>query len=57
MGDIIRGNTYETIFPLISVAAIYFIISSAIAALLEIVKHKTGSKKRKDRYVLKGVVR
>ena len=57
MGDIIRGNTYEAFFPLIAVAVIYFAITWIIARLLGILKRKTEPKLRKDKNILKGVVR
>ena len=57
MGDIIRGNTYEAFFPLIAVAVIYFAITWGVAALLGILKKKAEPKRRKDKNILKGVVR
>ena len=57
MGDIIRGNTYEAFFPLIAVALIYFAITWIIAGLLGILRKKTEPKKRKNKNILKGVVR
>ncbi len=57
MGDIIRSNTYEAFFPLIAVAVIYFMVTWGIAELLGILKHKTEPKRRKDKNILKGVVR
>ena len=57
MGDIIRGNTYEAFFPLIAVAVIYFAIIWIITALLGILKKKTNPKTRKEKNILKGVVR
>lgn len=57
MGDIIRGNTYEAFFPLIAVAIIYFIIIWIVTDLLGIVARKTEPKRRKDKNILKGVVR
>ncbi len=57
MGDIIRGNTYEAFFPLIAVAVIYFAITWIIARLLGVLKRKTEPKLRKDKNILKGVVR
>jgi len=57
MGDIIRGNTYEAFFPLIAVAVIYFIIIWIVTDLLGIVARKAEPKKRKDKNILKGVVR
>ena len=57
MGDIIRGNTYEAFFPLIAVAIIYFAITWGVAGLLGILKKKTEPKRRKNKNILKGVVR
>ena len=57
MGDIIRGNTYEAFFPLIAVAVIYFIIIWIVTDLLAMVARKAEPKKRKDKNILKGVVR
>lgn len=57
MGDIIRGNTYEAFFPLILVAAIYFAITWVIAGLLNILRNKTEPKRRRNKNILKGVVR
>lgn len=57
MGDIIRGNTYEAFFPLIAVAAIYFMITWGAAALLGVLIRKTEPKRRKNKNILKGVVR
>ena len=57
MGDIIRGNTYEAFFPLIAVAVIYFMITWGAAALLGVVQRKTEPKRRKNKDILKGVVR
>ena len=57
MGDIIRSNTYEGLFPLISVAMIYFLITWGAAALLNLVQKKTNAHRRRDKNILKGVVR
>jgi polar amino acid transport system substrate-binding protein len=57
MGDIIRSNTYEAFFPLIAVAAIYFMITWGAAALLERVQEKMDFQNRKMEDILKGVVR
>lgn len=57
MGDIIRASTYEAFFPLIAVAIIYFIITTLITWLLGNVRGLTEPKKRKDKNILKGVVR
>lgn len=57
MGDIIRGNTYEAFFPLIAIAVIYFMITWGAAALFGMVQRKTEPKRRKNKNILKGVVR
>lgn len=57
MGDIIRGNTYEAFFPLISVAIIYFLITWGVAALLALLIKKLDPKRRNNKNLLKGVKR
>lgn len=57
MGDIIRGNTYEAFFPLIAVALIYFAITWIIALLMDMVRKKTDPKRRKNKNILRGIVR
>lgn len=57
MGDIIRSNTYEALFPLFAVAVIYFLITWGVAALLGAVHKKLDSRRRGEKKILKGVVR
>lgn len=57
MGDIIRSNTYEALFPLLAVAVIYFFLTWGAAALLGLVQKKTNARLRRDRDILKGVKR
>ena len=57
MGDIIRSNTYEAMFPLVAVAIIYFFITWGAAALLGLVQKKTNARRRREKDILKGVVR
>lgn len=57
MGDIIRSNTYEAMFPLLTVAVIYFFLTWGAAALLGLVQRKLDYKKRRNKKILKGVVR
>lgn len=52
-GDIIRSLTYEAFFPLLSIAAIYFLLVQLMIALLTAVAGKINPKHRK-RYI-KGV--
>lgn len=55
MGDIIRSNTYEAFFPLITTAIIYFILTWILSSLLNIVRKKFDAKYRKNLKILKGV--
>jgi len=57
MGDIIRSNTYEAVFPLLAVAVIYFVITWGAASLLGLVQKKLDNHRRKNKNILKGVVR
>ena len=57
MGDIIRGSTYEAVFPLLAVAVIYFAITWGAAALLGRLQQKMDNHKRKNKNILKGVAR
>lgn len=54
VSDIIRSRTYETFFPLIATALIYFIITFLIAHFLTHIELKIDPKSRKRE--LKGVV-
>lgn len=53
-GDIIRSRTYEAFFPLLAVAAIYFIMSSFIMAIIGRIEVKIDPK-CKPRRLPKGV--
>ena len=53
-GDIIRSRTYEAFFPLLATAAIYFVMSSLITALIDRVEVKIDPK-RKPRRLPNGV--
>ena len=57
MGDIIRSNTYEALFPLVAVAVIYFFITWGAAVLMGFVQKKTNARRRREKDILKGVVR
>jgi len=57
MGDIIRSNTYEALFPLIAVAVIYFMITWGVAILLGALQKKLDSRRRREKKILKGVIR
>ncbi len=55
MSDIIRSNTFEAFFPLISSALIYLALSFGISELVQILISKTEPKSRKKNRILKGV--
>lgn len=57
VGDIIRSNTYEAFFPLVSVAIIYFLLTWIISLLLRRVKVRFEPKRRSNDTILKGVKR
>ncbi len=40
VGDIIRSNTYEAFFPLITVAVIYFLLTWGVSALLSLLQRR-----------------
>ncbi|MCQ2609890.1 MAG: ABC transporter substrate-binding protein/permease, partial [Lachnospiraceae bacterium] len=43
-GDIIRSRTYEAIFPLLSIALVYFIVGAIIKAILSMIEKKINPK-------------
>lgn len=53
--DIIRGNTYEAFFPLITTAIIYFLLTWAIAGVIGTAISKADTKRRTKKEILKGV--
>lgn len=55
MSDIIRSSTYEAFFPLISTAAIYFLLTWGVSALVGLVKVRLEPKRRSGGEILKGV--
>ena len=55
MGDIIRSNTYEAFFPLISTAVIYFLLTWMLSLLLRLVKVRFEPQRRSAEMILKGV--
>lgn len=55
MGDIIRSNTYEAFFPLVTTAVIYFLMTWALSSLLGLIKLRFDTTRRKKEKILKGV--
>ena len=45
-GDIIRSRTYEALFPLLSIALIYFIVGVIIKTILSKIEKKLNPKNR-----------
>ncbi len=55
MSDIIRSNTFEAFFPLISTALIYLALSYGIASIIGRIRFRMEPKNRSKAAVLKGV--
>jgi polar amino acid transport system substrate-binding protein len=54
-GDLIRSRTYEAFFPLIAVAAIYFLMARILIIAVGRIEIRIDPKRRKKRDILKGV--
>ena len=57
MADIVRSRTYDALFPLISIAVIYFILEALINLSAKRVEPLFDPKRRKREDILKGVKR
>lgn len=57
MGDIIRARTYEAFFPLIAVAAIYYILSAILIFIVNRIEIQADPKRRSPDTILKGVLK
>ena len=55
MGDIIRGRTYEAFFPLITVAAIYFVLAAILTWAVRRIGGLLDARQRRNGLLLKGV--
>ena len=55
MSDLIRGRTYEPLFPLIATALIYYLLIWLITTLLSKVFKALNNRNRKDERVLKDI--
>ena len=55
MGDIVRSRTYEAFFPLIAVAAIYFILAGILNFIVNIIQVRITPSKRKPKNILRGI--
>ena len=56
VGDIIRSRTYEALFPLLSVAVVYFLLAWLIYKLLTLAEKRLSNKPDKRKRTVKGVV-
>lgn len=57
MADIVRSRTYDALFPLISIAVIYFILEALINLAVKREEPLFDPKRRKREDILKGVKR
>ena len=57
MADIVRSRTYDALFPLISIAVIYFILEAVLNLIADRVEPMVDPKRRKREDILKGVKR
>jgi polar amino acid transport system substrate-binding protein len=55
VADIVRSRTYEAFFPLIAIAAIYFILAGILVFFIDRLMNKLDPTKRKAEDILKGV--
>lgn len=55
MADIVRSRTYDALFPLISIAVIYFILEALLNLIAKRVEPMFDPKRRKREDILKGV--
>ena len=56
VGDIIRGRTYDAIFPLVAVTLVYFVLSFIIGKIMNMITYSVDTKNRKPENILKGLV-
>ena len=55
MGDIVRSRTYEAFFPLIAVAAIYFVLAGLLNIIVGIIHNRIRPEKRTKEDILRGI--
>ena len=55
MGDIVRSQTYDAFFPLIAVAAIYFILAAILIFIVKKIEINVDPRRRSRSKILKGV--
>ena len=55
IGDIIRSRTFEAFFPLLVVAAVYFILADILTCLARRMEFRLDPKRRSKEQIMKGV--
>lgn len=55
IGDVIRGRTYDAVFPLLAVVAAYFLLSAVFKAAINLLIKKADTKARPQSKIMKGV--
>ena len=55
IGDIVRGRTYDAVFPLLAVVIAYFLLSAVCKILINQINRKVNTKSRPDSAIMKGV--
>ena len=55
-GDIIRGRTYDALFPLIAVSLVYFAFSYIVKKIINKAMHDADPVNRSEEQILKGLV-
>ena len=55
IGDLVRSRTYDAFFPLIAVAAFYFLLAAILISIVKSIELKIDPKQRKPEDILKGV--
>ena len=55
IGDLVRSRTYDAFFPLIAVAAFYFILAAILIWIVNRIEVRIDPKRRKPEDILKGV--
>ena len=56
VGDLIRGRTYDAVFPLLAVVIGYFLLAGIFGAVIRYISKKTDPARRKKEDILKGAV-
>ena len=57
VSDIVRSRTFEALFPLITVAIVYFILAAILTAIVSLITANVEPRKRSVKKILKGVRR